>query len=525
MTAKTQRDQLRKHFEGDLFEFAKYVNPTYMYGDVHEEIFKWLEDNDNGDQLLLIPRGHLKSHCIAVWVVWMVTKQPWTTIVYLSANETLCKVQLYAIKNMLESDQYKKLWPEMLHPQTAKRDKWTGYEINVDHPLRKKMGTRDFTIAIRTIGGTNTGLHCDVLVLDDIVTDKNAYTTVGREEVRNGVAAFVGVKNSGAITKAVGTRYHPQDIYADFLDAQEPILDDEGNQVGEQQVWRLMEAVVEDSGRGNGNFLWPRVKSPVTQKWYGFDARELAKKKAEYMTYGVAAWFWSQYYNDPNDPGSARVKNDKIQYYNPNNLEMHGGKWYYGGKRLNIYAGMDVSFSDDTEKRADYSAIAVVGIDWDGFIYILELIQYKTKDADNHYKHVIDLYQKWRWAKLKIETNSGGKIIDYEIKKRLRKAGKSMRIDSRAKTREDGAKLERYAIILEPRYEQGIVFHAKGGLTAIYEDQLKKARPTHDDLKDAVTDAMEELEVPARAIVTGGIRQQQVVTHGLFGGRRRASRS
>ena len=517
--------ELREFFQGSLFEFAKYINPTYMYGDVHETIFGWLSDPESGrNQLLLIPRGHLKSHCIAVWVVWTITKEPWTSIIYLSGNATLCEVQLAAIKGMLTSKQYRKLWPEMLEEKKSLRDKWTGNEFNVDHPMRAAMGTRDYTVAIRTIGSANTGLHCDYLVGDDIVTDTNAYTQAGRDEVKNGFGAFVGIKNADAKTKVVGTRYHPADIYNDFLESETPVLDEEGNIIGTMPSWEVVQAVVEDSGRGNGNFLWPKTKSPVTGKWYGFDTKTLAEKKSDYISLGRSAWFWSQYYNEPNDPGSNRVDEESFLYFNPDKLIRIGRSWYYDNKKLFIAAGMDVAFSEEGNKQADYSALAVTGMDWEGFVYILALIQYKTLNSATHYKNVIDLYEKWHWSVLKIETNNGGKLIDKEIKKNLRMNGKTMKIISKAKGKEDGTKLERYAITLEPRYEQGVIYHHRGGLMSEYEEQLKKARPKHDDLKDAVCDAIEELELPPATLGTMSVAQGQVVA-GEYGGRRRVRRS
>ena len=34
--------QIRELAMTDLFTFARLVNPGYMYGDVHKEIFKWI---------------------------------------------------------------------------------------------------------------------------------------------------------------------------------------------------------------------------------------------------------------------------------------------------------------------------------------------------------------------------------------------------------------------------------------------------------------------------------------------------
>ncbi len=110
--------ELRKICEKDLFSFAKYVNPQRVYGELHKKVFKFLQSEDVGvNQLLLLPRGHMKSHCIAVWCAWWITKHPATTILYVSSTTTLAEAQLDAIKHILTCDNYTRLWPNMVHPE------------------------------------------------------------------------------------------------------------------------------------------------------------------------------------------------------------------------------------------------------------------------------------------------------------------------------------------------------------------------------------------------------------------------
>lgn len=51
------------------------MNPGYMYGDIHKEIFTWMQDyslynekdEHSGNKLIMLPRAHLKSHMVATW--------------------------------------------------------------------------------------------------------------------------------------------------------------------------------------------------------------------------------------------------------------------------------------------------------------------------------------------------------------------------------------------------------------------------------------------------------------------------
>ena len=109
MATKRTKEQIKEAAENDLFTFACLVNHNYAYGDIHERVYRWLSnDHASKRQLLLLPRGHLKSHCIATWAAWEITRKPWTSIVYLSAAEDLAKDQIYAIKNMMTSPIYRR---------------------------------------------------------------------------------------------------------------------------------------------------------------------------------------------------------------------------------------------------------------------------------------------------------------------------------------------------------------------------------------------------------------------------------
>lgn len=513
----------RTELENDLFAFAKYINPTYIYGAIHEEIFRWLQSDNEKNQLLLIPRGHLKSHCLAVWALWWITKHPWTTMVYVSATDKLATVQLFAIKQMMESDRYRLLWPEMISERENDREVWNKTEIMVDHPERKKRMVRDYTLHATSIKGNNTGLHCDVLLFDDIVIDKNAYTEVGRDEVSRGAASFIAIKNANAIVKAVGTLYHPVDIYHQWMVGEEEIYDSEtGELVGTENVWSMMERVVEDSPNraGTGNFLWPRQMHPETGSWEGYDLSVLARKRAEYFSTGRHAEYYSQYYNDTNASNSHRVDKNDFQYFDPKQIKTRDNKIFYGNKELKVFAGMDVAW---TEKRgADYTAIAVIGLDSDGFTYILDLDRFHTSKFDVYYNRVIELHHRWGFRHIQVETNAGGKFVEQELKNRIRMNGDSLAVKGKHTSRNEGNKKERHAAILEPRYANQSVFHFKGGLIGTYEEEVILERPPHDDMADAVCSAIDIAKPPAKTGKTWGYLDgsSKVITDSRFGGRR-----
>ena len=522
---KSTRERLKELLETDLWAFAQYINPHYCYGEIHEEVFRWLSmPNANDHQLFLMPRAHLKSHCIAVWCVWQITRDPTSTIVYLSAGEDLATVQVAAIKGMITCDKYRAIWPEMLNKEEGKREKWAAWGFNVEHPKRKEMGIRDLTIIVKTVKANATGLHCSHLVFDDVVVPKNAYNETGRKEVKAAVSQFASIKNPGAETKAVGTRYHPMDIYEQFKNARRKIWNEDfygkgqGDFDGEEDLWEIKEYIAETARDMTGDYLWPRTISAYDGRPYGFNPQVLATIQSQYFALGENAQFYAQYYNDPNDPSSEKVSRDSFQFYKRENVKFNDGAYWINGKKLAVTAAMDVAWT--VNKTSDYTAIAVIGVDWENNIYVLALDRFKTQDYSIYYEHIVGLYNEWGFRKLHIETNAGGHLVANEMKRLLRQNGAALVVQGKAATGNEGKKEEKHCAILLPRIKNGSMFFYKGGLTPVAIEEIVLERPPHDDLKDVLTAAISEGMAPARP--RQGTDSKNVIKFNRrFGGRTR----
>jgi phage terminase large subunit-like protein len=484
-----QKREIIKAAEADLYTFACLTNPNRVYGDVHKELFRWWTRPDSKDnQLVLLPRDHQKSHCAAVRAAWEITKNPWTTILYISATSDLAEKQLYAIKNIITSEVYRRYWPEMVSMDENTRELWNVAEISVDHPKRRAEGVRDPTIKAAGLTANVTGLHCNIIILDDIVVPKNAYTEEGRLQVEVMYSQLASVETTGSKQWAVGTRYHPADIYSKMIDMKEEIIGENGEVVDEVPVYEVFEKVVEQDGA----FLWPR-QVRTDGRAFGFDEKELARKRAKYLD---RTQYYAQYYNDPNDPESNRVDSSKFRYYELTHLTCEKGVWYYQDKRLNIFAAADLAYTETA--TADYTAIVVIGVDSDGYIYVLDMSRFKTFRYEDYYVEIDKLHRKWGFRNIRIETNAGGNLVCEYVKDMVRKQGGHLVVDGKASTKNEGRKLERIAAILEPRYENGTVLHAKCGLTNVLENEIILQRPKHDDLKDALAAAVEISRPPVR---------------------------
>lgn len=505
----TEKLQLvRDACEADLETYIRTIAPHRVLGDIHKEVISWWTRQDAKDnQLLLLPRAHQKSVMVAYRVAWNIVNNPSLTVLYVSATADLAEIQLGLIKQIFESPVHQKLWPDLIDVDEGKRTRWTQSEIIVDHPVRKIEAVRDPTIKTAGLTKTITGFHADIVVLDDVVEPQNAYTNDGRLQVSRLYSQLASIENPGAKEWVVGTRYHPKDLYASLLEMEELEIGEDGEIQSTKQVYEVMQKVVEI----DGEFLWPRQRRK-DGKYYGFNSAVLARIKAKYLDKGQ---FWAQYYNDPSDPDNNNVDPSQFIYYEPKYLRWDEGKWWYKNKSLSVFAGMDFAFSQ--KLGADYTALVVIGMDNDGFIYVLDIDRFKTDRISVYFEHLFTAYNKWQFRKIRLEVTVAQQAIVRDLKDTyIRPNGLPLLVDEYRPSRVEGTKEERMNATLNPRYDTGTILHYRGGNCQILEDELIPSKPEHDDIKDALTAAIDIAKPPLKLVERGNTNN--VTYHPRFGG-------
>ena len=510
MAKITESDKalIRKAAEDDLYTFIKLVAPHRILGAVHEELCSWWNRNDAKDnQLVLLPRDHQKSALIAYRVAQYITKFPEITVLYVSATADLAEKQLKSIKDILTSDIYRYYWPEMVNENENKRERWAVDEISVDHPKRKAEGVRDATVKACGLTANMTGLHCNVAVMDDVVVPSNAYTETGRELVRATYSQLSSIQTTGAKEWVVGTRYHPKDLYCDLMEMTETYYSEETDEDVEVNVYEVFERQVET----NGEFLWPKQRRK-DGKTFGFDDRELARKKAKYLD---ITQFYAQYYNNPNAVETQLIDKSRFSYYERNKIENFSGSWYYGDKLLYVYAAMDFAYT--VNNHSDYTVIMVVGVDEDNNYYILDIDRFKTNKISVMYEKAETVYRKWRFKKLRCEVVAAQRLIVQQFKDFMRSQNIVFTIDEYNPPR-TMSKAERIASTLEPRYSNNQIWHYKGGNCQILEEELMMNNPEHDDVKDALAACIEICKAPIMSRTWGKRTGNVIQFNNKFGG-------
>lgn len=506
-----QKTDYEKHRElccASLEYFINFVQPRRLLGNVHRETINWWTRQDaKSHQMLLLPRDHGKSALLAFRVVHALTVDPTTRILLISSTSNLATKQLKFIKDIMTSDKYRMLWPEMVNREEVKREKWTEREISVDHPLRKEWSIRDPSIFTAGLTTNVVGMHCDIAALDDIVVAGNAYTEEGREKTKDQYSLLSSIETVNAKEWVVGTRYHPNDLYADLVNLELDLGD------YKEPLFEVLEYPVENIGDGTGEFLWPRQQG-VDGKWFGFDQEILATKRSQYLN---KTHFRAQYYNDPHDAGSAPIDRGLFQYYDPAFLGRTQAGWHYKGNRLNIVAAVDFAYT--TNKKSDYSCIVVVGTDSNGFYYVLDIDRFKTDKISEYYARILKLYEWWGFRKLRAEVTAAQSVIVTDLKENyIRPNGIPLSIDEYRPSRWQGSKEERILATLEPRYANRQIWHTPTGNTQILEEELVFSNPAHDDVKDALASAIDFATQPMNMFRMNPQNKPNFVFHNRYGG-------
>jgi len=396
----------------------------------------------------------------------------------------------------------------MIGVDEGKREKWAVAEIAVDHPRRKLEGIRDATCKAVGLTSNTTGFHADIVVLDDIVVPGNAYTEEGRDKVAAAYSQLASIENPGAQEWVVGTRYHPKDIYQNMIEMKSEVYSPEtGELEDEDEIYELFQRVVET----DGEFLWPK-QTRNDGKSFGFDRNILAAIKGKYVD---NVQFYSQYYNNPNSSELARINADKFQYYERKNLSEEEGDWYIKDRKLSIYAAIDFAFS--LKKKADSTALVTIGVDSLGNYYVLEIDRFKTDRIVEYFNHIVKAQQKWGFRKIRAEITVAQKTIVQELKESYIKPNSiPLSIDEFQPNRHQGDKEERISAILEPKYDNMQIWHYRGGNCQSLEEELVMNHPPHDDIKDALANAISIAVIPKQRARLSLV--SNIPTHSRFGG-------
>lgn len=283
------------------------------------------------------------------------------------------------------------------------------------------------------IGGPLTGYAVDgLLIVDDYVKNRQeAESSTHRERAWAWFTSTALTRvHPRASVVVVATRWHPDDLAGRLI----------------AQGWEsIVLPAVDDSGRP----LWPE-RRPL--EW-------LEKVREEVGEYD----WWALYMGQPRQRRGSLVRREWIRYGEPPSRE-----------KLRVYQGVDLAIS--TRQGGDYTAIATVGRDDEGRIWVLDVVRHQGP-----FHTVLQLIrqqaERWQPERIAIEAVQYQVAVVHEL----------MRTTTLPvfPVRPDRDKVTRF-LPLSARYEQGLVWHVPGLSREFEEELVEFPAGRHDDQVDAL---------------------------------------
>jgi len=427
---------------GGFLTFVRAIWPEFITGSHHELVAQKLERVASGELKRLIvnmPPRHTKSEFASyLFPAWMIGKNPSMKIIQATHTTELAVGFGRKIKNLLERDDYRAIFPEA--------------KLSMDSKASGRWDTdRGGMYYAVGVGSNLAGRGGDLIVIDDPHSEQTAMSAHGFDDAWDWYTGGPRQRlQPGAAIVVVMTRWSDKDLTGQLLRAQG--MDKDADQ------WEVVELpAIMPSGKA----CWP-------QYW---SLKDLEAVKASIP---VAKWN-AQYQQNPTGDETAILKREWWKVWEKDkvpNLEY-------------VIQSYDTAFSK--KETADYSAITTWGVFYPeegGTPNLILLDSQKGRWDFPELKEVAyDLYKFWDPETVIIEAKATGLPLTHELR--------NMGIPVVNFTPSRGNdKLSRVNSIA-PLFESGMIWAPqKKWAEELIEECASFPNGAYDDLVDSTTQAL-----------------------------------
>jgi predicted phage terminase large subunit-like protein len=378
LEAKTQLTKRQNTF----LDFVNHVYPGYIVGAHHAKLAKIFEDIANGVKKRVIvniaPR-HGKSELISYLApAWFLGKYPHKKVIMASHTADLAVNFGRRVRNLVGSDSYKDIFPDVnLQADSKSASRW-GTNYNGEY----------FAIGV---GGALAGRGADLFIIDDPHSEQDA--KLGKAEVflpawewfQSG--PIQRLMPGGAII-VVMTRWSKLDLTGQILN--QMVKNDDVDD------WEIVEfpAIIEDSD-GNDQSLWPEF----------WPLEELQSKKA-----ALDIRYWNaQYMQNPTSEEGALIKREWWKIWeeeDPPECE---------------FIIMTLDAAQEKNNRADYNALTTWGVFYNEEVNNYNIILLNAVKQRLEFPELKELcleqYKEWEPDSFIVEKKSNGAALYQEFRR------------------------------------------------------------------------------------------------------------
>lgn len=274
----------------DLFYFTKYIlGFSEMEEQPHRELceilmwnvdkspslkvkfnyqYRMLTSDIMGSQsfykLVLLPRGSFKSSVATIgYPLWLAWHNPNLRIMIDSETFHNAKTYLSAIKDQVANNSLLRMiavddrQEYILEPNYKIAGGFTDEQVKF--LKRTRLGVKEANLFCSGIDNAQTGMHPDVIIFDDIVSERNVGTSDQIEKAFRHYQFSLSLLEPGGILLVIGTRYHFDDMYGRLIEDEtfmriiRPAVNDDGTLYFPE---RLSQEVLDDRLAKQGVYIY-----------------------------------------------------------------------------------------------------------------------------------------------------------------------------------------------------------------------------------------------------------------------------
>ena len=463
---------LRQRAETDFWFFCKEIMGFKdLYEPLHKPVCEFLQKSAEAPEkytCLLIPRGHFKTSLASVsYSIWRLLRDPDMSILIVHGKLDSSIAMLREIKiAFTHNDVLRELWSDIIwdNPK-ADADLWHQDQIQV----KRERADKQPSVFAASVDATVVGKHFDLIVHDDIVTDKTVTTEMQREvtkRYRRESEALQRTDDCKVIN--IGTRWHEDDAHAELLDPTGPYAPVNGK----PQVRSLVLSAVADEAIAK--WIGCEEGDPIFPTRYTHDRLErLRVSMTEYP-------FSCQFLNNPRpDLFRAFTRND-LRWFTPLKDGSPPTKGQY-----RVFSAIDPNRSE--KQSADFCVLITAAVDEDGHIWVVDMRR-GHPSGPQIVDWVRECVERWAPEFVCVETQNFQLQLCKWLKEDQLKSGVHYKILEVIRSRAN-KKYERI-MAMQPLVAAGglhIKKSAWGDDLAIELDRYGP-RAKHDDILDALAD-------------------------------------
>lgn len=408
---------------------------------VSSEVIEKLKND--GMKLLMLPRNTFKSTIVTnAYVVWLLWHNPNLRIMIDSETLGNAKMYLAGVKDMIVNNELlRKIATNdkgeyLLEPNYKVSGGFTEEQLLLKH--RTRLGAKEPSVFCSGVDNARTGMHPDVIIMDDLVSERNVSTPAQLEKTKDHYRFSLSLLEIGGLLLVVGTRYHMNDLYSELCKD------------------KTFDSMIRPAVNDKGELFFP---ARLTKQYL----YNMKIKQGSHI-------FNSQYMLSPIDDSDATFKEHDIIYYeNARHIR-------------EVYILVDLAISQS--KSADYTAIVAVGRSMNNDYYVLEYERAKYLPNET-VEAIFEMAGRYS-GKLKcvgIEAINYQKALLYACKDEMKRTGRYIKfIELKPNSRNKEARIKG----LQPLFEAHMI-KLRMSMKEMVTELTEFPFSAHDDLIDALS--------------------------------------